>query len=59
MVGEIATSTFSITLKHEMTNNGTIQVTFPKWNPNAAADNIFSMIQGTYIWTGIDVKFKE
>jgi len=49
VVGEIATSTFSITLKHEMTNNGTIQVTFPKWNPNAAADNIFSMIQGTYI----------
>jgi len=54
-VGEITISTFQITLKHEIPLGGSIKVNFPKWNPNAAIGSIFSMIQGTYVCTAIQV----
>ena len=55
IVGAINTVTFSITLNHPITSGGSIQVSFPKWNPNASSGNVFSMIQGTYAWTEITV----
>lgn len=48
VVGAINTVTFSITLNHAITSGGTIQISFPKWNPNAPSGSIYSMIQGTY-----------
>lgn len=55
VVGEITNSTFEITLNHEISQDGSIEVNFPKWNPNAAIGSIFSVIQGTYVCTAKSV----
>lgn len=39
IAGEYSTATVSITLAHQVTVGGTIEVTMPKWNPDASSED--------------------
>ena len=48
-VAALNTINFNFTTTHKVVKGGTIQVTIPKWNPNAQPADIQSMIQGSVL----------